>query len=82
MTIATDGPRSSGLLRILGVGFGVAVGVGMMMGSGILQSPHLIAGTVPSVALIIALWVLGGVHAALGANVVAELATAMPARVR
>lgn len=71
-------PRNSGLLHILGVGFGIAVGVGMMMGSGILQAPHLIAETVPNAALIIALWALGGVHAALGANVVAELATAMP----
>ncbi len=78
MTTEATEPRSGGLLHILGVGFGIAVGVGMMMGSGILQSPHLIAAAVPNVVLIIALWVLGGVHAALGANVVAELATTMP----
>jgi len=77
LTLAADQPRRN-LLHILGVGFGIAVGVGMMMGSGILQSPHLIAATVPNATLIIALWVLGGVHAALGANVVAELATTMP----
>ncbi len=38
LTIAADRPRSGGLLHILGVGFGVAVGVGMMIGSGILRS--------------------------------------------
>lgn len=78
MSIAAEQTRSGGLLHILGVSFGIAVGVGMMMGSGILQAPHLIAGAVPNATLIIALWVLGGVHAALGANVVAELATALP----
>jgi amino acid transporter len=78
LTIAADRPRSGGLLHILGVGFGVAVGVGMMIGSGILRSPSIIAGEVPSAGWIVALWVLGAVHAALGANVVAELATALP----
>ncbi len=78
MSIATDRPHSSGLLHILGVGFGVAVGVGMMIGSGILRSPTVIAGEVPSAFWIVALWALGAVHAALGANVFAELATALP----
>jgi APA family basic amino acid/polyamine antiporter len=80
MTVAenTAGAERPQLLRILGVSFGVAVAVGMMMGSGILQAPHLIAAAIPNVALIIALWVLGGVHGALGANVVAELATTLP----
>lgn len=78
MSIAADRPRSGGLLHILGVGFGVAVGVGMMIGSGILRSPSVIAGEVPSTGWIVALWALGAVHAALGANVIAELATALP----
>jgi APA family basic amino acid/polyamine antiporter len=78
LTIAAEQSRGGALLHILGVSFGVAVGVGMMMGSGILQAPHLIASAVPNATLIVALWVLGGVHAALGANVVAELATALP----
>jgi APA family basic amino acid/polyamine antiporter len=72
-------PRSrSGLLQILGVGFGIAVGVGQMIGSGILRSPSLIAASVHSEFWIVALWVLGAAHAALGANVFAELATALP----
>ena len=77
MTFAAEQPRN-GLLHILGVSFGVAVGVGMMIGSGILRAPSTIAGEVPSAAWIVALWVLGAFHAALGANIVAELATALP----
>src|ERR1700729_2733472 len=50
----------------------------MMIGSGILRSPSLIAASVPSEFWIAALWTLGAVHAALGANVFAELATALP----
>lgn len=80
MSIATEQPqpRSGGLLHILGLSFGVAVGVGMMIGSGILRSPSAIAASVPSAELITALWVMGALHAALGANIYAELATAMP----
>jgi amino acid transporter len=76
-TLATQ-PRNGGLLHILGVTFGIAVGVGQMIGSGILRSPSLIAASVPSEFWIAALWVLGALHAALGANVLAELATALP----
>lgn len=78
MSNAADLPAPRGLLSILGVSFGIAIGVGMMIGSGILRSPSIIAGTVPDAGWIIALWVLGGVHASLGANVMAELATALP----
>ena len=66
------------LLKILGLSFGIAVAVGNVIGSGILRSPSIIAGEVPGVALIMGLWVLGGVQAALGANITAELATALP----
>jgi len=75
---ATTGARPAHLLKILGLSFGIAVAVGNMIGSGILRSPSIIAGEVPGVALILGLWVLGGVHAALGANVIAELGTALP----
>jgi len=39
---------------------------------GILRSPSLIAGHVPDVFLIAALWLMGGMHALLDANVLAE----------
>ncbi len=71
-------PSRGHLLKILGVSFGVAVGVGGMIGAGILRTPSVIAGEVPDMAFILALWLLGGVQAALGANVLAELATALP----
>jgi APA family basic amino acid/polyamine antiporter len=66
------------LLRLLGVGFGVAIAVGEAIGSGILRSPSLIASTLPDSGIIIALWVLGALHALLGANILAEMGTALP----
>jgi APA family basic amino acid/polyamine antiporter len=78
LSIAAEEPRKNGLLHILGTGFGIAVGIGMMIGSGILRSPSSIAAGIPSAEWIIALWVMGAVHAALGANIYAELATAIP----
>ena len=76
---ASETSRDSGRLhRTLGVGFGVAVGVGAMVGVGILRSPALIAGHAPDVFLIAALWTIGGLHALLDANVLAELAVLYP----
>jgi APA family basic amino acid/polyamine antiporter len=49
-----------------------------MVGVGILRSPSLIAGHVPDVFLIAALWLIGGMHALLDANVLAELAVLYP----
>lgn len=77
MVLAVTAHRGH-LLRLLGVGFGVAVGVGEMIGSGILRSPSIIAATVHTTGLIIALWSLGALHALLGANIIAELGTALP----
>lgn len=74
----TTPEATRGLHRTLGVGFGVAVSVGAMVGVGILRSPSLIAGHAPDVFLIAALWLIGGVHAALDANVLAELAVLYP----
>ncbi|HEX4081111.1 MAG TPA: APC family permease [Rhizomicrobium sp.] len=66
------------LLRLLGVSFGVAIGVGEMIGSGILRSPSAIAGTLHDSGVIIALWSLGALHALLGANILAEMGAALP----
>jgi len=71
-------PVAPGLHRTLGIGFGIAVCVGAMVGVGILRSPSLIAGHVPDVFLIAALWVAGGANAMLDANVLAELAVLYP----
>ena len=66
------------LLKILGVTFGVAVAVGDMIGSGILRAPNTIAASVPSIGMIMTLWVLGALNAAMNGNVLAELGTAIP----
>ena len=74
----TKPPSRGHLLRLLGVTFGVAVGVGEMIGSGILRSPSVIAASLHDSGAILALWSLGAVHAFLGANIMAELGTAVP----
>lgn len=72
------GQPSGGLLKILGVGFGVAVSMGAAIGAGILRAPATIAAQVPYAAVIMGLWVLGGLQAALSANIYAELSAAVP----
>ena len=67
--------RNLGLLRVLGVVFGLAVGVGSMVGAGILRTPGSIAHLTPTTWFIMALWVAAGAHSLLGANVAAELFT-------
>ncbi len=66
------------LLRVLGVGFGVAVIVGGAVGVGILRTPGTIAGMLHRPGLILLAWALGGAYALLQANNLAELATAVP----
>jgi len=66
------------LRQALGVGFGVAVGVGSMIGAGILRAPADVAARLPSPWLFIGVWVVGGLYALLGANALAELATMIP----
>ena len=77
VTAETSDSRG-GLLKILGVGFGVAVSVGAAIGAGILRAPASIAGEVPYAAVILGMWVLGGLQAMLSANIYAELSAAVP----
>src|SRR5256714_15505672 len=60
-------PRRGGLLRVLGVVFGMAVTVGITIGMGILRTPGDVAKQLPSAWLFIGVWLLGGVYALLGA---------------
>jgi APA family basic amino acid/polyamine antiporter len=66
------------LLRILGVGFGIAVIVGGAIGSGILRTPGLVAGQLGSPRLIIAIWSVGGIYAFCCTLSVIELGTMLP----
>jgi APA family basic amino acid/polyamine antiporter len=74
----SSSPDSGKLLRILGVGFGLAVTIGGTIGMGILRTPGEIARQLPNPKLFIAVWILGGVYALLGALTVAELGTMIP----
>src|SRR5256714_2836011 len=78
MAAAENAAGGAQLHRNLGIGFGVAVPGARLVGGGILRSPSLIAGHVPDVFLIAALWLIGGMHALLDANVLAELAVLYP----
>ena len=75
--IASQQPRGQ-LLRVLGLAFGIAIGVGTMIGGGILRTPGAVAERVPEPWLFLLLWVAGGIHALLGSNVVAEISTSVP----
>ncbi len=70
--------QSGHLLRILGLGFGVAAVVGSVIGQGILRSPGVVAQATGSPILILGLWLAGGVIAVLAAFVFVELAAAIP----
>src|SRR3981189_2195012 len=69
---------SRGLIRILGVGFGLAVIVGSTLGIGILRTPGLIAGQLPNRTAILAVWIAGGLYTLVGAACLAELGTMLP----
>src|SRR5438552_3059717 len=69
---------SSGLIRILGVGFGLAVIVGSTIGIGILRTPGLVAGQLADRTTILAVWIVGGVYTLVGAACLAELGTMLP----
>jgi APA family basic amino acid/polyamine antiporter len=65
-------------LRVLGVGFGLAVIIGNTIGAGIFRAPGQIAEQLPHPWIFLAIWVLGGVYALLGAISLAELGTMLP----
>ena len=66
------------LLRVLGVGFGVAVTIGGVIGMGILRTPGDVAAQLPQRSFFIGVWILGGLYALLGTISVAELGTMLP----
>ncbi len=70
--------RSGKLLRVLGVGFGLAVIIGNTIGAGIFRTPGDIGALLPSPWLFLSVWVVGGLYALLGAFSIAELGTMLP----
>jgi basic amino acid/polyamine antiporter, APA family len=75
---ASAAPRRRGLLRVLGVTFGLAVTIGNTIGAGILRTPGSVAEQLPSTGLYLAAWIAGGLYAMLGAVSLAELGTMLP----
>src|SRR6266436_9757747 len=74
----TASPGKERLLRILGVTFGVAVGIGGTIGIGILRTPGSVAAQLGHSGLIMAVWIISGLYAFAGANTYAELGTMLP----
>jgi amino acid transporter len=70
--------KPGGLLRILGVAFGLAVIVGSTLGIGILRTPGLVAGQLASPPRILAVWLIGGLYTLIGAVCLTELGTMLP----
>ena len=66
------------LLRVLGLGFGLAVIIGNTIGAGIFRSPGEIAQHLPNIWLFLAIWIVAGLYALLGAITMAELGAMLP----
>src|ERR1044072_8925027 len=66
------------LPRILGVWFGVAIGIGGTIGAGILRTPKPVMSHVGSPGLAVIVWILAGLFAMAAAASLAELAAAVP----
>ena len=59
--VTSDHKTRGNLLRVLGVGFGLAVTIGGTIGMGILRTPGEVAAQLPTPRLFIGVWILGGV---------------------
>ena len=71
-------PAGSGLARRLGPFDATMIVMGGVIGAGIFMNPHVVARLVPTRALALAAWCLGGAIALGGAFVYAELAARRP----
>ncbi len=69
---------ASGLRRVLGIVFGLAVGVGGIIGSGSMRAPGVVALGVHSVPLTLLLWAVGGGVAMLTAMPLVEAGASVP----
>ena len=62
----------------LGIFDATTIIVGLIVGAGIFGTPSIVAGAVGSEAMLVAVWIAGGVFSIIGALCYAELATAFP----
>lgn len=63
---------------MLGITFGLAIGIGTTIGGGILRTPGDIAALLPTPLLFMAVWLFGAINALLGATVFSELGAMLP----
>jgi basic amino acid/polyamine antiporter, APA family len=75
---STQHKQHGRLLRVLGLGFGLAVIIGNTIGAGIFRTPGDIAELLPNKWLFLGVWLIGGLYALLGAIQIAELGTMLP----
>lgn len=61
------------LVRVLGLREGIAIQMGMIIGSGIFVVPATIAGRMHSLGPILLVWIIGGLLILFGALTLAEL---------
>jgi APA family basic amino acid/polyamine antiporter len=66
------------LLRLFGLGFGLAVVLGGVIGSGIMRNPGVVAAGFPSPILVLLVWLIGAVVVTLDAMPTVELGAAIP----
>jgi APA family basic amino acid/polyamine antiporter len=66
------------LLRLFGLGFGLAVVLGGVIGSGIMRNPGVVAAGFPSPALVLLVWLIGGIVVTVDAMPTVELGAAIP----
>src|SRR5260370_38971931 len=71
-----NGPHD--LRRVIGLAGGIALIVGLTIGSGIFRTPPTIAGLVPNPLVIMGLWTAFGLVSICGALALAELFTMLP----
>jgi amino acid transporter len=70
--------RAHDLPRVIGLAGGIALIVGITIGSGIFRKPPTIAGLVPNPLVIMGLWTAFGLISICGALAVAELSSLLP----
>ncbi len=66
------------LLRVFGFGFGLAVVIGGVIGSGIMRNPGVVAAGFGSPALVLLAWLGGGLFVCIDAMSTVELGAAIP----
>ena len=66
------------LLRVFGLGFGLAVVIGGVIGSGIMRNPGVVAAGFGSAPLVLLAWLGGGLFCAVDAMPVVEVGSAIP----